>query len=163
MKKIIQIAIFVFGMNMMAQNQVNLSNLTSNMTLGSNCSQGQNPQEYITTGDVNLNGYTLNLRNVKLTINGNLNGGGSITHCGGSNLVVYGVIQSNPNTNGIPITFVTLNLKEFKLQNIKYYENVKIYTIDGKFISDGIDLLTLKRGVYIITAKNYKAKKIFLN
>lgn len=103
------------------------------------------------------------MRNVKLIITGNLNGAGNITHCGGSTLAIYGNLQNSPNVNNIPITFVTLNLKEFKLQNIKYYEDVKVYDLQGKFISNGLNLLELKKNVYIVTARGYKSKKILIN
>lgn len=163
MRKIIILAVLVIGMIATAQTQVDLSGMTENTTLGSNCGQGQTPQEYITTSDVNLNGKTLNLRNIKLIITGNLNGAGNITHCGGSNLAIYGNIQNNPNTNAIPINYVVLDLKEFKIEHIRYYENVRVFDLQGKFISNGLNLLELKKNVYIITARGYKSKKILIN
>ena len=163
MKKTIILALLAIGMIAKAQTQVDLSNMTSNISLGQNCSSSQTPEEYVTTGDVNLNGKTLNLRNVKLTIRGNLNGSGSVDHCGQSNLVLSGAVQNNPNLNGIPTTFTTLSLAEFKLQDIKYYENVKVFNMQGKFLGNGSDLSTLSTGIYIFMAKGYKSKKVYIN
>lgn len=163
MKKIIILAVLVIQMIATAQTQVDLSNMTSNITLGQNCSSSQTPEEYVTIGNVNLNGYELNLRNVKLTIRGNLNGTGNVDHCGQSNLVLSGTVQNNPNLNGIPTTFTTLSLAEFKLQDIRSYEDVKVFDMQGKFLGNGSDLSTLSTGIYIFIAKGYKSKKVYIN
>ena len=72
---------------------------------------------------------------------------------------MIGTAQINNNTKKL----VASSLIEFKLQNIKYYEDVKIFDMEGKFISEGINLLTLNKGIYIVTAKNYESKKIRIN
>ena len=72
---------------------------------------------------------------------------------------MIGTAQINNNTKKLVVS----SLIEFKLQNIKYYEDVKIFDMEGKFISEGIDLLTLCEGIYIVTAKNYESKKIRIN
>ena len=163
MKKIITLLVLVIGMITTAQTQINLSGMTSNITLGQNCSQSQNPEEYVTTANINLNGFTLNLKNVKLTVRGNLNGIGNVTHCGQSNIVLQGIIQNNPNLNNIPITSIVLDLKEFELQNIKYYEDIKIFDLQGKYISKEFDFEKLKSGIYIVLVKGYKSIKIYKN
>lgn len=53
-----------------------------------------------TTGDVNLNGYKLSIKNVRLNIVGNLNGGGTIQTKGAKgSFCMYngGYIQNNPD------------------------------------------------------------------
>jgi len=76
---------------------IDLSGLTSDVTL--------NPSDatsfvITTTGDVNLNGFTLTVKNVQLNISGNLNGGGTLKTQGANGaycLVNGGSIQNNPN------------------------------------------------------------------
>ncbi len=78
---------------------INLSGLTGNVTL--NPSDATNG-EIQTTGDANLNGFQLKVVNVKLTINGNLNGGGSVRTQGSNAVIcVTGSIQNNPDTAGV--------------------------------------------------------------
>ena len=82
-----------------AVSTIDLSGMTGNVTL--NPSDATNG-EIQTTGDANLNGYRLKVVNIKLTINGNLNGGGRVRTQGANAVVcVTGSIQNNPNTQGV--------------------------------------------------------------
>jgi hypothetical protein len=77
---------------------IDLSGMTADLVL--------NPSDAIngemqTTGDANLNGFELKVVNIKLTINGNLNGGGKVRTQGSSGAIcVMGSIQNNPDTVG---------------------------------------------------------------
>ena len=50
--------------------------------------------DLVANGGINLNGYTLSVPCGSVTINGDLNGGGTLIHCGA--LVVSGNTQNNP-------------------------------------------------------------------
>lgn len=90
-----------------AVSTVNLSGMTGNVTL--NPSDATNG-EIQTTGDVNLNGHKLKVVNVKLTINGNLNGGGRVRTQGSNAVIcVTGSIQNNPDTSGVTFSCGTLS------------------------------------------------------
>lgn len=163
MKKSILLILLLIVTVSFSQTTINLSGMTSDLSLGQNCSQSQTPLGYVTNGnskDLNLNGKTLNLRNVKLIVLGNINGPGIITYCGQSNIVLQGVIQNNPNLNNIPIN-VNLDLQDFNMENIKYYEDLKIYDFTGKYITNNPNIEELDSGGYILTAKGRKSIKIY--
>mgnify|MGYP003640453815 FL=1 len=50
--------------------------------------------DLVISGDLNLNGHTLNVPCGSITVTGNLNGGGSVNYC--TNLTVVGNTQNNP-------------------------------------------------------------------
>lgn len=82
-----------------AVSTIDLSGMTGDVTL--NPSDATNG-EIQTTGDANLNGYRLKVVNIKLTINGNLNGGGEVRTQGSNAVIcVTGSIQNNPDTAGV--------------------------------------------------------------
>jgi len=115
----------------------NLS-LTGNITLplqGGNCGNGATTE--ITYQDVNLNGFTITLRNVKLNVLGNLNGGGEIKQCGNqsnSTVCVSGAIQNNPNLNGL--SCAVLGSEEFEFN--KYGHKFEVYDIFGRLLLNGV-------------------------
>lgn len=79
---------------------IDLSGMNSDVSINA---QG-NLEEYQTTGDLNLNGYTLRLVNIKLTVVGNMNGNGTgggsqVSTLGNSVVCVQGNIQNNPYYN----------------------------------------------------------------
>jgi hypothetical protein len=67
-------------------------------TINGNWSLTQNTTldavDLVVNGGINLNGYALSVTCGSVTVNGDLNGGGQLTHCG--NLNVTGNIQNNP-------------------------------------------------------------------
>ena len=91
----------------LASSTISLSGMTGNVTLNpSDATDG----EIQTTGDVNLNGFRLKLVNVRLTVNGNLNGGGQVKTQGANGAIcVIGNIQNNPNTQGVVFNCGTLS------------------------------------------------------
>lgn len=164
MKRILLLAFFAIGAN--AQTVT----LTANTTYGSNCGQGQ-PQEIRNiTGDLNLNGFTLTLKNTRLTVQGNLNGNGSIVACGNpnqsqSNVCVNGSVKNNPNLNGL--TCNALSLETFELDQSVYGLKFKVYDVKGKLLkTDIVDqffyLYLPKDMVIIIEVENYKAFKTII-
>lgn len=91
----------------LATSTISLSGMTGNVTL--NPSDATNG-EIQTTGDANLNGFTLTLVNVRLTVNGNLNGGGTVKTQGANGAIcVVGNIQNNPSTNDAVFNCGTLS------------------------------------------------------
>lgn len=63
-----------------------------------------------TTGDLNLNGFTLTLTNVRLVVNGNLNGGGSVVTEGSKgSLCVRGAVQNSPDLSNASVGCSTLS------------------------------------------------------
>ena len=89
---------------------IDLSGMNSDVELND---QGSS-SEYITTGDLNLNGYTLRLVNIKLTVVGNMNGNGTgggsqISTLGTSTVCVQGNIQNNPYYNDNDFTCGSLS------------------------------------------------------
>lgn len=90
-----------------AVSTIDLSGMTGNVTL--NPSDATNG-EIQTTGDANLNGFELKVVNIKLTVNGNLNGGGRVKTQGANGAIcVTGSIQNNPNTQGVIFSCGTLS------------------------------------------------------
>lgn len=65
------------------------------------------------TGDVNLNGHKLTLKNVTLIVTGNLNGGGSVATKGEGALCVEGNIQNNPDLSKANQDCSTLSNDDF--------------------------------------------------
>lgn len=106
-EKITLLLLIIFPLFLFSQNPYTFNgsySLTGNTSfpnafsgLGNgNCGNG-NTQTIIINGDLNLNGKTLELRNVELIVYGNLNGGGTITTCSSnSTYCVRGAIQNNP-------------------------------------------------------------------
>lgn len=149
-------------------NSQNLS-LTGNMSLGQNCGQGQ-PTQTFTYQDVNLNGYTLELRNVNLQITNNLNGAGSIVSCGNPNqtsssVCISGNIQNNPNINGLSCT---LSTEKFELNQSVYGLKYKVYDAKGILIkTDVVNQFFYshlpKQTLVIIEVENFKPFKLILN
>jgi hypothetical protein len=164
MKKLFLLVLLVVGITTKAQTTIDLSGMTTNLTLGQNCSSSQTPQQYITTGDVNLNGKTLNLKNVILKVNGNINGGGRIEGCGQAKLNLTGVIQNNPQIEeGL---LVTLGLQTFNLiKDIPKNLNYKVYDIMGRLIYQGNTnniKLPIKQ-LIILKVEGYEPKKMILS
>jgi hypothetical protein len=164
MKRILLLALFAVGVS--AQNL----SLTGNTTLGTNCGQGQ-PVQTMTYQDVNLNGYNLDLRNVRLQVLNNLNGSGSITSCGNPNqsnssVCVSGNIQNNPNLNGLSCN---LSSEKFTFTSEKYYGyNFKVYSVEGKIIQEGTTNQTTyenlpKNQIILVKVEGFTALKIYKN
>ena len=57
-----------------SQTQIDLSDLTEDIDQGQNCSSFQTTQQFITTGNVNLNDYKIDLRSVDFIIVHDLTG-----------------------------------------------------------------------------------------
>jgi len=133
--------------------------LTQNTSYGNNCGVAQPTTPITINGDLNLNGYTLNLRNVNLTVTGNLNGGGTISHCGNSTLCVRGAVQNNPNLNDLSCT---LSIEEYTFQL-----NYTIYNLKGEIIKKGFTNNRMysdlpKKEILILKVEGFKPVKIML-
>jgi len=134
MKKLFLSAFLTIGLMGNAQNL----SLTGNITLplqGGNCGNGTTTE--ITYQGVNLNGYTITLRNVKFNVTGNLNGPGEIKQCGNqsnSTVCVSGAIQNNPNLNGL--SCAVLGEQEFEFD--KYGHKFEVYDIFGRLLLNGV-------------------------
>lgn len=117
------------------KNVMDLSGLTGDLEL--------NPADatnftITTTGDVNLNGFTLTLKNVQLNIMGNLNGGGALVTQGAKGaycLVNDGAVQNNPNLDQAVNSCQSLSNGTASGVQTKYldcsYSRGEIVTIDG--------------------------------
>jgi hypothetical protein len=117
----------------------NLS-LTGNITLplqGGNCGNG--PTTELTYQDINLNGYTITLRNVKLIATANLNGPGEIKQCGNqsnSTVCVSGAMQNNPNLNGL--SCAVLGEQEFEFIQKNYGKKFEVKNILSQTLQIGV-------------------------
>ena len=81
--------------NRVATPTIDLSGMTGDLSLTS--SDALNHQ-LNTTGDLNLNGFTLTIKNIQLTVTGNLNGGGTVKTQGSKGAIcVIGAVQNNPD------------------------------------------------------------------
>ena len=94
---------------------IDLGGMNSNVFIGS---MSGDLEEYQTTGDLNLNGYTLSLDNIKLTVVGNMNGNGQgggsqVSTLGSSVVCVQGSIQNNPYYNANDFTCDSLSGGDF--------------------------------------------------
>lgn len=142
----------------------NLS-LTSNISLGQNCGNGQH--QTFTYNDVNLNCYTIDLRDATLNVLNNLNGDGSITKCGNQNnsfVCVTGAIQNNVNLNGI--TCQSLDVPEFDLIPENYGSIYTMWNLLGQRLKQGITNKQMFEGlenqIVILKVEGFKTKKIQL-
>ena len=72
-----------------------LSGMTSDIKINGSSSYSTN-EFWIALGDVNLNGYKLEIKNAMLSIPGNLNGGGKVKIKHFGIVCVSGSIQNNP-------------------------------------------------------------------
>ncbi|MDC7249138.1 MAG: T9SS type A sorting domain-containing protein [Sphaerochaetaceae bacterium] len=173
MKKIMFIFALLFSAIMVAQTPIDLSGMTEDITLGSNCSSSQTPEHYVTTGDLNLNGFTLHLKNVLLEVSGNVNGGGEISYCGSSELCASGNVQNNPTIeNGLSCN--TLSTDEVGLTPVYSFSNltktitihnstfIKVFDMTGKMVlstdEDTLNFSKLTAGIYIFKADNFTRK-----
>ena len=81
--------------NRVATPTIDLSGMTGDLTLTP--ADAVNHQ-LMTTSDLNLNGHTLTLKNIKLTVSNNLNGGGTVKTQGAKGAIcVVGAVQNNPD------------------------------------------------------------------
>ena len=177
MKRLLLVLALVSTVLTFGQTSIDLSGMTEDLRLGQNCSASQSPQEYVTTGDLNLNGFELDLRNVNLTVTGNLNGAGKIVGCGQAVLYVQGSIQNNPDIED-GLLGSTLSNTEFttkdsfsfngitKIVTIKNSAFIKVYDLAGRTVlstlEDTLDFSTLKCGIYVFASDKF-AKKIYVN
>lgn len=161
-------------MNIFAQTVVDLSNVTSNVQLGSNCSPNGTIQDYIAYGDVNLNGKKIKLKNATLSITGNLTNG-RVQVCGNQNasFCVQGSI-SNVEYNNSDLNCSTLSNIDFEVKETKWYvkngtfhtdaDSIEIYDILGKMVlksnNEQTDISYIKRGIYIIRMTKGNGTKV---
>lgn len=162
----LKLLMLLFTIISTAQQQINLSGITQNMSIGQDCSSSQTPEQYRTTGDMNLNGKTVQLRNTYLEVTGNLNGSGSIAFCGNSSLCVRGVIQNNPNIESGLLNCSTLSVVEFDFRRDFDY-NFEIYNLAGQKIKQGKTSINMledlpKNQVFIVRVENFKPFKVSL-
>jgi hypothetical protein len=142
--------------------------LTSSISIGDNCGN-QNQNQYTINGDLNLNGFTLTLRNTNLIVKGNINGSGTINFCGNPNnpsssVCVDGVIQNNANLSGL--TCQTLSNESFTFT----YENnglkYDVFDLQGRLIESGITSDTTfetlpQKTILIFRVNGFKPIKIY--
>lgn len=143
------------------QTSIDLSGLTDDVRLGQNCSSSQTPQEFITTGDVNLNGYEIELRNSILIVTGNLNGPGEIEGCGQSEVCVQGVVQNNPEVEDVSecntLSINNVIAEDLKINYNKITQTITIPNVDFIMIYDLTGKLITKSEkdkIYIQNIKN---------
>ena len=158
-------------MTLNAQTPIDLSNMTQDEKIGRDCSS--RTEEYFTQGDINLNGFTLTLRNVYLTVNGSVYGEGTITGCGDSSFCVSGNLVNNPT---VEVQCITLSVEQAKANknytynrhtkalNIPSAEFIKVYDLTGKeLINRNANTVTLSNknpGLVIIVTDRYSFKLV---
>jgi len=161
MKKLLFLALLATALGN-AQTVLDLSGMTSNRILGSSC--GGELERFKTTGDLNLNGFTLTLQNATLEVIGNVNGSGSIFYCGNSVLCSRQSTQNNPQIQaGLSRNCQSLGIREFKKIRYEYRnylltvpdaKSIQIYDLKGRlvksFLGTEINLEDLKTAVYLI-------------
>lgn len=143
--------------------------LVGNETWGQNCSSSQQPVEAIVYGDLNLNNFRLRLKNVQLTVTGNLNGGGEIVSCGSSTICVQGSVQNNPTLDeDLQFSCSTLSVDTFEKEPPVHLKNGvlstenhtidKIYSMEGRLLleprKNNVYIGEFRQGVYIIVFSN---------
>ncbi|MBE9575184.1 T9SS sorting signal type C domain-containing protein [Flavobacterium proteolyticum] len=175
MKKITLLLSIIFPLFLFSQNPYTFNgsySLTGNTSfptafsgLGSgNCGNGAS-QTIIINGDLNLNGRTLELRNVNLIVYGNLNGSGSIITCStNSTYCVRGAIQNNPTIS------VTRNYDCVPLTCIKTWNGSAStnWNVANNWTPSGVptincDVLINNTVACIITTNNAVAKSITIS
>ncbi len=166
MKTKIIIALLAIPMLLFSQTTVNLSSMTSDISLGQDCSNSQTPEEFISPGDANLNLHTIHLRNAHLKVNGNINGGGAIVGCGQSSICKTGSIQNFPYIEqNLLVNCAVLETDSFEFindipKNLEY----SLYNLMGQEIYKGnTNMLYFPLNkIIIIKVTGYESKKIFI-
>lgn len=160
--------IILISFSIQAQTEINLSGITSDGSIGQNCSNSQPQEDFITTGDVNLNGYILKLKNVNLEITGNLNGPGVLDACGNSSFCIGGIMQNGAGYNGERLNCDTLSIKEYNIEdNLPLEKSYAIYDLQGRLISEGFTdkntfSLFPKEITLYLFIEGYKTKTIYI-
>ena len=173
--KTITILLILLSININAQTSIDLSNMTSNVTLGQNCGNNQEVTDYVTPSGLNLNGFVLRLKNANLVVTGDIEGLGNIILCGNSTICTNGTIQNNVKINGSydydPTDYVcnTLSNQQFEIDldniqdkfiNLPYMK----YDVTGRQIEKGITSKeTILYGIQelvIMKIQGYKAFKL---
>ena len=168
MKKLFTLLLIVMSITLTAQTYVNLSEMNGDIDLGGNCPNFQEQEVFITTGDANLNGNVVRLRNARLEIMGKYNGPGEIDGCGQATVYIQGAIQnggeideSNVEVTGDPLRTNTYLLKSeynysrgTKLLTFKTPMRVQVYNMLGQIFidttSDSINLSQLSEGLVLV-------------
>ena len=96
------------------------------------------------TGDVNLNGNKLTLKNVTLVVTGNLNGGGTVATRGNGVICVEGNIQNSPDLSNATVGCDTMSNHELTiieelgtncdLGNVKYIDGVMFEAVKFDYL-----------------------------
>jgi len=96
------------------------------------------------TGDVNLNGNKLTLKNITLIVTGNLNGGGTVVTRGSGALCVEGNVQNNPDLSNATVGCDTMSNSELTtfeqlgtdcdLGYVKYIDGVMFKAVEFQSI-----------------------------
>lgn len=125
--------------------------------------------EITINGDLNLNGYTLYLKQgTTLKVNGNLNGGGQIKSCNSGNnnnisVCVTGATQNSPNLNGLSCN---LSLPSFDI-NKDFNHYFQIYNLLGQKLKEGMTNLEMYNGlpkgeVLLVNIEGFKGFKTII-
>lgn len=180
MKKILTICLLLSGLTVLAQTKVeiDLSNLTSDITIGLSCGTSvNNPTKHYITKESgnNLNGFTVFLRNSTIQFKGDLLGYGKISACDTSstrcvegntspNITFHYAREdcqslSTPN-NEINISdIIDSKNKTITLDNSLY---LHVYDISGKMVlktkEDVLSYSNLSSGFYILKSDIYRGK-----
>jgi hypothetical protein len=169
MKKVIYLLSLLMSTLMYSQVEVDLSNMTGDVDLGQNCSSSQTPQEFVTTGDVNLNGYEITLRNAILFVTGDLNGDGEIETCGQSQsqICVSGTVSGDVEFEGVSTDCSTLSTPNYNINKLSYsyssftgildvpnVKTIEVYNLHGQqlIVAKGslIDLSNINTNVILV-------------
>ena len=93
-KEVVTMKASVFSFSSKADATIDLGGMTGDVSLNPSDANGG---VVYSTGDVNLNGYTLTVKNVTLVVTGNLNGGGSVVTKADGVICVEGSVQNSPD------------------------------------------------------------------
>ena len=127
----------------------------------------------ITVQDLNLNGFTLYLKQgTELTINGNLNGSGEIRLCNGRDsygsfsVCVNGSVQNDPQNTLSSLYCNSLSAPVFDI-NTDLNEPFVIYNLLGQEIKRGVTSVYMysdlpKNTVYVVRVDGFEQFKIIM-
>lgn len=127
--------------NFSGESTINLGGMTGDVKL----TQADATDGVIySTGDVNLNGNKLTLKNVTLVVTGNLNGGGIVATKGNGVVCVEGNIQNNPDLSNATVGCDTMSNDELTvieelgtncdLGNVKYIDGVMFEAVKFDYL-----------------------------
>ena len=156
----IKLILILFPLIINSQVFLDLSEMTSDITLGNECGLGDY-LEYETYGDAHLNGFNITIKNCSFIINGQLHSGGGlvIIPSGCPSIFKYSSVSSEEYTLD-QLEFIDDRDKKFKYSDgiltVKGAKEIGLANMVGQVIlkekGNSLNIENVNKGVYVLFA-----------